>query len=257
MINTIPLHHIQLLDEAADLYNRPAFIENDPVSVPHRFFLKEDIEIAGFISAVFAWGKRSTSISKANEILQLMDDTPYDFISHSSDQEYKRFEHFVHRTFQSVDALYFINGIKSFYRKYGSLEDFFAPRLRTQDMRSTLHDFKAEFFSLPHFQRTEKHLPDPYKGSAAKRMNMFLRWMIRDDHRGVDFGIWRDIDPAILKLPLDVHSGRVARKLGLLMRKQNDWKAVEEVSSSLSLINPKDPIVYDFALFGLGVNKIY
>jgi len=244
---------LDLLEESARLYNQPTFVQDDPISVPHRFNKAEDIEIAGFYSALFAWGKRTTSIRKANELMRLMDDAPYSFHMESSEAEYRRFDYFAHRTFQSVDVPFFVKGIQSLLIRYGSLERAFASQLRNHTMKDAIRSFRNEFLSIPHLPRIRKHLADPQSGSAAKRFNLYLRWMVRKDKAGVDLGIWDDVSPSQLMCPLDVHSGRVARRLGILNRRENDWDAVEEVSSSLRIIDPVDPIRFDFALFGLGI----
>ncbi len=242
---------VALLEEKYVQYNQFQFIESDPISIPHLFNKKEDIEIAGFLSATIAWGQRKTIISNAKKMVELMDMQPYDFVMNHKLADLNRFKHFKHRTFNSEDLSYFILALQHIYKNYNGLETVFA--LHSADMKMAIHHFKAIFFELSHPQRTEKHLADPYKNSAAKRINMFLRWMVRKDKMGVDFGIWKSISPAQLMCPLDVHSGNVARKLGLLTRKQNDWKAVEELTEKLRMFDDADPVKYDFSLFGLGV----
>lgn len=240
------------LEEKASFYNRPGFIVTDPVSVPHRFERKEDIEISGFLTATIAWGQRTTIIRNAGRLMQLMDEEPYLFILNADDTDRDIFSGFSHRTLNAVDCRYFLSSLKNIYLNHGGLEQAF-----DAGPGSTILDritrFRALFFELPHPMRTRKHIADPASGASAKRLNMFLRWMVRNDGRGVDFGFWKSISPADLLCPLDVHSGSVARKLGLLQRKQNDWKAVCELTASLKMMDPHDPVKYDFALFGLGV----
>jgi uncharacterized protein (TIGR02757 family) len=242
-----------LLDFYVEQYNQPDFITTDPISIPHRFSRKQDIEIAGFWTAVFAWGQRKTIINKANTLLNLMDDAPYDFVINHRPGDRKRFERFVHRTFQYTDTLYFLHFLQHHYTHHASLEDLFvSPGQAT--LKSGLIRFHESFFSLPDApRRTRKHVSTPARKSSCKRINMFLRWMVRKDDRGVDFGMWNRISQSQLFIPLDVHVETVARKLGLLTRKQTDWQAVEELTQNLRLLDPDDPVRYDFALFGLGV----
>ena len=244
----------EFLDEKADLYNRPSFIEHDPISIPHRFSKKEDIEISGFLAATIAWGNRTMILRNANRLMELMDAAPHDFIMNFNTRDLVRMDKFVHRTFNSEDLLYFLHALRNIYRKKGGLEAVFVKHKASDSLQPAIHELKNIFFELPHSPRTEKHVSDPYKGSAAKKINMFLRWMVRNDDRGVDFGIWKSISPSVLSCPLDVHSGNIARQLGILTRKQNDAKAVEELDSALRSFDPADPVKYDFALFGLGVN---
>lgn len=241
------------LDEKVCLYNNSKFIESDPIQIPHQFSLKEDIEIAGFLSATIAWGNRKMIISNAKKMMDLMGNAPYDFIMNHKQHHLDELESFVHRTFNSTDFQYFIKAIQNIYVNHNGLEAVFAKNQETASLQITISEFKKVFFELPHFGRTEKHISDPMNNSAAKRINMFLRWMVRVDNAKVDFGIWKSISPAQLSCPLDVHSGNVARKLGLLQRKQNDAKAVAELDASLRSLDPTDPVKYDFALFGLGV----
>lgn len=243
----------EFLDEKVELYNRPTFIEHDPVSIPHLYTDKGDIEIAGFLAATIAWGNRKMILRNANRMMELLDDSPYDFIMNSDEQDMKSIEGFVHRTFNSLDLIYFLKAIKYIYRTKGGLERIFTEHQTRDSLQPAIHELNAFFFELPHSHRTERHLSDPFKGSASKKINMFLRWMVRDDNKGVDFGIWKSISPSILSCPLDVHSGNVARKLGLLTRKQNDAKAVSELDNNLRKMDKVDPVKYDFALFGLGV----
>jgi len=237
-------------------YNQIEFIENDPIQIPHQFTVKEDIEIAGFLAANIAWGQRPVIIRNANKLMELMDFAPHDFIMNAVHSDLKVFEGFKHRTFQSVDIQFYIESLQHIYRNYGGLEKVFEEGFK-ENAKKALVDFNRLFFSIPHLSRTEKHVSNPERNSAAKRLNMFLRWMIRKDDKGVDFGLWKNCSPAQLMLPLDVHTGRIGRGLGLLERKQNDWKAVEEITKNLRLFDKSDPIKYDFALFGYGVNEKY
>ncbi|MCK0131423.1 TIGR02757 family protein [Flavobacteriaceae bacterium F08102] len=245
----------QFLDEKVLQFNQPKFIEDDPIQIPHLFSQKEDIEIAAFLTATIAWGKRQMIIKNSLKIVDLLDQQPYDFIINHSETDLKPLSSFVHRTFNGVDLSYFIKSLKHIYTKYGGLEQVFSKYADEEGYQNAIHQFKQHFFELPHPLRTTKHVSDPRKGSAAKRINMFLRWMVRKDQAGVDFGIWNSLSPALLSCPLDVHSGRVARKLGLLTRRQNDAKALCELDCTLRTLDPKDPVKYDFALFGLGVHE--
>jgi uncharacterized protein (TIGR02757 family) len=242
-----------LLELKSSFYNRPEFISSDPISIPHMFTLKEDIEIAGFLSAVIAWGQRGTIIRNAKKLLEMMDSSPLDFILNAGEKDMKGFLQFSHRTFNGTDTLYFINSLQNIYLNYGGLEKAFSDGGKIRNAKEMILHFRNIFFEIPFPVRTSKHIANPAKGFSAKRLNMFLRWMVRNDGKGVDFGIWKSISPAALYCPLDVHSGRVARKLGLLQRKQDDWKAVEELTASLRQFEPEDPVKYDFALFGMGV----
>ncbi len=241
------------LDEKCDFYNAPHFIESDPISIPHRFSKKEDIEISAFFAAIFAWGQRITIIKKANELLAKMDNSPYDFIQNHLEKDRLSFKDFKHRTFNFDDLNYFLKSLQSIYKNYGGLEQVFLFHKNDVNSKNAIVHFRSTFFKKEHLRRTEKHVSSPLSNSACKRLNMFLRWMVRKDNRGVDFGIWQNARPTQLCCPLDVHSGRVARKLGLLKRKQNDWRAVEELDTKLRQLDPFDPVKYDFALFGLGV----
>ncbi len=244
-----------LLDEKADKYNRPDFIEHDPISIPHRYTEKEDIEISGFLAATIAWGNRTMILNNARRMMSFMDDSPYDFVLYHSERDLERIKCVIHRTFNSADFIYFIKALNHIYKTHGGLESIFDQYQTGDSLQPAIHQFRSMFFELPHDNRTMKHISDPLKGSAAKKINMFLRWMIRKDNKGVDFGIWDSISPSILSCPLDVHSGNVARKLGLLNRKQNDAKAVQELDGILRQMDRNDPVKYDFALFGLGVSK--
>lgn len=243
----------EFLDLKVIQYNTPDFIESDPISIPHLYSQKEDIEIAGFLSATIAWGNRKMIIKNANKIMKLMGNSPYDFVMEHSDEQLERLTGFVHRTFNATDLTYFIKSLKNIYLNHGGLETVFSENSTASSIQPAIHEFKKVFFSIDHPSRTQKHVSDPNKGSAAKKINMYLRWLVRTDEKGVDFGLWKGISPAILSCPLDVHSGNVARKLGLLNRKQNDAKALAELDMNLRLLDPTDPVKYDFALFGLGV----
>jgi uncharacterized protein (TIGR02757 family) len=243
------------LDVKVELYNRPAFIEHDPISIPHLYTHKGDIEIAGFLTATIAWGNRKMILRNAARMIELLDNSPYDFVLNSSEMEIERLKGFVHRTFNSLDLIYFLEALKHIYKSCGGLENIFYKYQTDNSLQPAIHKLHTLFFELPHSRRTEKHLSDPEKGSAAKKINMFLRWMIRKDDRGVDFGIWNSISPSKLSCPLDVHSGNTARELGILTRKQNDAKAVVELDSILREFDKEDPVKYDFALFGLGVKE--
>ncbi len=243
----------EFLNQKVALYNQPKFIESDPIQVPHQFTKKEDIEIAGFLTATIAWGNRKSIIKNALYLIQLLDAAPYDFIKNHQPKDLSKLKPFVHRTFNGIDAIQFIKSLHHIYTTYNGLEAVFTKYANAKHLQNAIHHFKSIFFEIKHSQRTQKHLSDPLKNSAAKRINMFLRWMVRNDSTGVDFGIWKSLSPAQLSCPLDVHSGTVARSLGLLNRKQNDAKAVYELDSALRKLDVKDPVKYDFALFGLGV----
>ncbi|MCF6132166.1 TIGR02757 family protein [Flavobacterium wongokense] len=243
----------EFLDEKVLLYNNPKFIESDPIQVPHQFSLKEDIEISAFLTSTIAWGNRKMIINNSKRMMDLMGNSPFDFVMNHNDSQLENLEGFVHRTFNSNDFVTFIKGLQHIYNNHGGLELAFAKNQHPLSMQQSIAEFKKLFFEVSHQQRATKHVSDPTQGSAAKRINMFLRWMSRKDNAGVDFGIWESILPASLSCPLDVHSGNVARKLGLLTRKQNDGKALAELDAALRLLDPNDPVKYDFALFGLGV----
>jgi uncharacterized protein (TIGR02757 family) len=241
------------LDEKVIQYNNLDFIESDPVQIPHLFTQKEDIEIAGFLSATIAWGNRKMIIKNAHRMMDLMGNAPYDFVMSHNEDNLERLESFVHRTFNGQDFTTFIRSLQHIYKNHDGLEAVFSKYQEKEHLQKSIHEFKKIFFEIPHQIRTQKHISDPLNGSAAKRINMFLRWMVRQDNKGVDLGIWKNISPASLSCPLDVHSGNVARKLGLLTRKQNDGKALTELDFKLRELDPNDPVKYDFALFGLGV----
>jgi len=241
------------LDEKVLKYNQPFFIETDPIQVPKNFSEKEDIEIASFLTATIAWGNRLSIIKNAAKLMALMENQPYDFVLNASVSDLEKFRYFVHRTFNGSDCVYFIQSLKNIYQKHYGLESVFENGFRKEnDVRSALIRFYNVFFEIGG-ERSRKHISNVEKGASAKRLNMFLRWMVRNDKSNVDFGLWKGIPQSALLLPLDVHTGNVSRKLGLLRRKSNDWKAVEEVTHSLREFDSEDPIKYDFALFGLGV----
>ena len=241
------------LDEKVEMYNRPIFLDSDPIQIPHRFSQKEDIEISAFLTATIAWGNRKSIINNAHKLMVLMGESPYDFVLNHTSGSLEKLDGFVHRTFNAADVNYFIKALKHVYTEHDGLEHVFTKHQSINSLQPAISKFKELFFELPHEQRTMKHVSDPLKGSAAKRINMFLRWMVRDSKTHVDFGLWKNISPAKLSCPLDVHSGNVARKLKLLKRKQNDAKAVAELDINLRKLDPLDPVKYDFALFGLGV----
>jgi uncharacterized protein (TIGR02757 family) len=241
------------LDEKYDRFNVSAFIDDDPVSIPHRYTTHSDIEIAAFLTATISWGNRKSIIKSASRMMERMGDAPYDFVMNHTARDLRALKGFVHRTFNAEDLADFIRALKSLYEEHNSMEHFFAESIAANGQTSpAISAFKQRFFSVPHAARAEKHVSDPMSGSSAKRINMFLRWMVRADKNAVDFGIWKNIAPAHLSIPLDVHSGNVARQLGMLTRKQNDARAVEELDTVLRQLDPVDPVKYDYALFGLG-----
>lgn len=239
------------LDEKVEKFNRPDFIASDPIQIPHQFSKKEDIEISAFLAATIAWGQRITIINNANRIMKLMDHSPHEFIMNAKPKDLKKFEGFVHSTFNTEDVIFFMRSLQNIYKNHKGLEAVFHTPEKKDVLLHAITNFRAVFFSIPHNTRTRKHVSNPMDNSSAKRLCMYLRWMARKDKRGVDFGIWA-LSPAELMCPLDIHSGNVARKLGLLKRTQNDWKAVEELTANLRKMDAKDPVKYDFALFGLG-----
>jgi len=243
----------EFLDEKVIFYNNPKFIESDPIQIPHLFSKKEDIEIAGFLAATISWGNRKMIIKNASKMMDLLDNAPYDFVINHQENDLKSLEGFVHRTFNATDLQQFITSLKHIYKHHKGLENVLIVDKKETTYQNSIHHLKDIFFEVPHQQRTQKHISDPLKNSAAKRINMFLRWMVRDDKKGVDFGIWKTHKASNLSCPLDVHSGNVARKLQLLLRKQNDWKALSELDTNLRKLDKNDPVKYDFALFGLGV----
>ncbi len=237
-------------------YNCKGFIADDPISIPHLFSKKEDVEISGFLSASIAWGQRKTILKNASRLMELMDHAPHDFICSFTAKDLKPFKTFVHRTFNGEDCLYFLHSLRNIYLNHGGLENVFAKGLKKEDenIKNAIIHFR-KIFGQKKTTRSMKHISDPEKNSAAKRICMYLRWMVRNDKKGCDFGIWKKIHPSKLCLPLDVHTGNVARELKLLERKQDDWKAVEEITARLKLIDASDPVKFDFALFGMGVNS--
>lgn len=241
------------MDAKAAQYQRPEFLETDPIQVPHDFDRPEDIEIAGFLTATLAWGNRKSIIRSARGLMHRMDDAPFEFIANAGSGDLKQLDDFVHRTFNGTDASFFVRALQQVYRHHRTLEALFVPAEDEASLQGAISRAREVFLAVPHEARSEKHFSDPLRGSAAKRINMFLRWMVRPPNTGVDFGIWTRIKPAQLSCPLDVHSGKVARRLGLLRRKQNDAKALSELDRALRRLDPEDPVKYDFALFGLGV----
>lgn len=243
------------LNEKADQYNNADFIENDPLQIPHRFSLKQDIEIAGFLSATISWGNRKAIIKSAEKMLDIMGNSPYDFVMNFSEKDLESIQDkSIHRTFNGQDFTYFIKQFNKIYTQHESLEHLFEVKNNETNFFYAIERFRTEFLEAEK-HRTHKHISSPYKNSSAKRIVMFLRWMIRKDKRGVDFGIWKNIDQKYLSIPLDVHTGNISRKLGLITRTQNDWKTVEELDIAIRKFDDQDPAKYDFALFGLGVSK--
>jgi uncharacterized protein (TIGR02757 family) len=241
-------------------YNHPSFIKADPISVPHRFSKKQDIEIAGLFAAVFAWGNRTTIIQKSLELMQLMDNAPHDFCLNHKPSDLKKLLHFKHRTFNATDLLYFIRFLDDHYQHHDSLEDAFIDPSGAgkEKVKHSLTVFYDRFFSLEDApQRTRKHIASPEKNSTCKRLNMYLRWMVRKDDKGVDFGLWKSISPAALICPIDLHVSRVAKRFGLVNRSQNDWTTAMELTKALRKLDKLDPVKYDFALFGLGAIEKY
>ena len=252
-MNTLDLK--SLLEEKTALYNQPQFIQSDPIGIPHRFTKREDIEMSGFLVATIAWGQRTTIVKNGFRLMDMMDNSPYDFVMNAGQPELRRLSTFVHRTFNGDDTLFFVESLRNIYLNSGGLEASFSSGIKAGDgdVYNGLCAFRESFLNSPHLQRSAKHIANPATGSTAKRINMFLRWMVRKDENGVDFGLWNSISPALLCCPLDVHVGNVARKLGLLERTQNDWKAVMELTNNLRRFDSEDPVKYDFALFGMGV----
>lgn len=249
----------ELLEEKYLKYNHPDFIENDPVSIPHRFTQQGDIEIAGFFAAILAWGQRKTIIAKCTELMERMDHAPHDFILHADGSDLRTLEGFRHRTFNDFDLLYTIAFLKDHYRKNSSLAAAFSGQNDPEgNVRVNLTHFRDMFLAGADGKvRTAKHISTPAKKSACKRLNMFLRWMVRRDGRGVDFGIWRQIRPSQLVIPCDVHVENVARKLGLTTRPRADWDMAEEITNRLKALDPEDPARFDFALFGMGIENYF
>ena len=245
-----------LLESKVLEYNRPDFITDDPISIPRAFRKRQDIEIAGFFAAVLAWGQRGTIIRKCRELMAMMDNDPHNFVLNHSENDLKPLLNFKHRTFNPTDTLYFISFLQSFYRANKSLEKAFMVTPGAPDIGSGLVHFQQTFFSLPHApERTRKHIPSPERKSTCKRLAMYLRWMVRRDQQGVDFGLWKEISPAQLVCPCDLHVDRIGRRLRLIRRKQTDWLTALELTANLRKFDPVDPVKYDFALFGMGVSE--
>jgi uncharacterized protein (TIGR02757 family) len=243
-----------LLNQKADFYNQPSFISNDPISIPHLFSKKEDIEISGFLTAILSWGRRDMIIKSGKLLMQLMNNEPFYFLLNANKNDFQKLESFYYRTFNCDDLLFLLYALKEIYKNNSGLENIANTAFKkSNSILGVIVKIRETLLQTPHLRRSEKHLSNPLTGSAAKRINMFLRWMVRNDNNGVDFGIWKQIPKSALMCPLDIHSGRTARKLGLLKRKQNDWKAVEELTKYLRVLNPEDPVKYDFALFGMSI----
>lgn len=244
------------LDEKADFYNVPDFIENDPINIPHRFSQKQDIEIAGFLAATISWGNRKSILKSAEKMLNFMDNSPYDFVLNFKPKDLQSIENqSIHRTFNGEDFVEFLKNLQRLYRENSSLENLFILKKNEANFYHSLERFRNKFLAENQQHRSRKHISSTYKNSSAKRLMMFLRWMVRQDKKGVDFGIWQKLSPKNLSIPLDVHTGNISRKLGLVSRKQNDWKTVEELDMAIRKMNADDPAKYDFALFGLGISK--
>jgi uncharacterized protein (TIGR02757 family) len=243
----------EFLDFKVTQYNTKAFIQDDPIRIPHQFKLKEDIEISGFLVATIAWGNRKSIVKSGERMIDLMGESPYDFVMSATPKQIASLNGFVHRTFNGDDFATFLKAIRNLYKNHGGFENVFAKHATPESVQPAIHEFKKVFFTIKHNERTEKHVSDPFKNSAAKKINMWLRWMVRKDKAGVDFGLWKTVNPSQLSCPLDVHSGNVARMLGLLKRNQNDAQALSELDANLRKMDNQDPVKYDFALFGLGV----
>ncbi|UWX62474.1 TIGR02757 family protein [Chryseobacterium oranimense] len=243
------------LNEKADQYNSPDFIEDDPIQIPHRFSVKQDIEIAGFLAATISWGNRKSIIRSADKMLDIMENSPYDFVLNHSEKDLEILQNkSIHRTFNGEDFAYFIRQFNKIYKENESLENLFLVKDQETNFQHAIERFRSSFLETEK-HRSHKHISSPYKNSSSKRIIMFLRWMVRNDKRGVDFGIWENINQKHLSIPLDVHTGNISRKLGLVFRTQNDWKTVEELDAAIRKFDENDPAKYDFALFGLGVTK--
>lgn len=245
----------ELLDSLHDRYNTPEFIAGDPISIPHSFTGREDREISGFLASTIAWGNRKAIVKSARRMLEYLDGAPHDFVVNATEGDMARLESYVHRTFNGGDFIDFIRALRRFYAVHGGIGDFFESRYaRFGDIRPVLSDFRREFWSADHRTRAEKHLSSIDRKAACKRLNMYVKWMVRDDGRGVDFGLWKSIPSSALYLPLDVHTASMGRALGLITRRQNDWRTVEEITAALRAFDPDDPVKYDFALFGAGID---
>jgi len=242
-----------LLDKKVNFFNRTSFIKDDPICIPHQFSKKQDIEIAGFFAAIFAWGIRKTIINKSKDLLERMDNSPHDFILNHSNKDLKRLLGFKHRTFNDIDLLFLVDVFKKHYTENESMETAFLPSKENPSQQNRLAHFYNYIFSHEHLRRSEKHISTPAKNSACKRINMYLRWMVRTDNKGVDFGIWQKIKPSDLIIPMDVHVCRVSEKLGLLDKPKANWKEAVKLTALLRQMDAKDPVKYDFALFGMGV----
>lgn len=243
----------EFLDEKAARYNHPSFIEDDPVQIPHLFSAKEDIEIAGFLAATIAWGNRKSVLASAHKMMAHMGNSPYDFVRSFTESDLDRLDGFVHRTFNAGDLRTFMRGLRHLYENHGGMEAIFSAHAPSGHLHDAIHDFKKRFFEVAHERRTQKHIADPLKNSAAKRVHLFLRWMVRQDQAGVDLGLWKSVPMHVLSCPLDVHSGRVGRALGLIHHRQDNRKALEELDAALRAFDATDPARYDYALFGLGL----
>ena len=243
----------EFLDEKALKYESPSFINDDPIIIPHQFSNTRDIEISAFITSIISWGNRKSIIKSSRNIMAYMDNSPYEFVMNHNEKDLADINKSIHRTFNLIDLNYFIVSLKNIYENYGGIENIISDKNNGLNIQERIPTFKKIFFSLNHPERSKKHLPSPKEGSSAKRFNMYLRWMVRSNERGVDFGLWKKINKSELSLPLDVHTGRIARDLGLLSRNQNDSKSVKEIDLKLREMDPIDPVKYDYALFGLGV----
>ncbi len=242
----------EMLDEYYLLFNRSTFILSDPIQVPHNFLLPEDIEISGFLTASLSWGQRPVIIRNALRLVEMMPGGPYEFLMNAEEDDFLRFSGFKHRTFNGQDCIFFLKSLYNIYRNHGGLKAVFYRGFHLYgNIPASINYFRTIFFSIPFPERTLKHVADVFSNAAAKRINLFLRWMVRNDNKGVDFGLWDEIPASSLFIPLDVHTGKIARELGLLKRKQNDWKAVEELTNNLRIFDNNDPVKYDYALFGL------
>ena len=245
----------ELLERLHDRYNNESFIEADPISVPHSFTRPVDREIAGFLAATIAWGNRRAIVQSAHRMMRYMDNAPEDFVRNATEADMEYLRSYVHRTFNGVDFQDFVRGLRHIITEWGSVGNYFETRYEEHgDLRSVFSDFRRDFFAVEHDTHCEKHLSSIDKGAACKRLCMYLRWFVRHDERGVDFGLWRRIPMSALYMPLDIHTGRMGRNLGLLNRKQSDWKAVEELTASLRELSAEDPVRYDYSLFGLGIS---
>ena len=243
----------EFLDEQVEKFEQPDFIVNDPLGIVKRFDKKQDQEIVGLLSSTIAWGNRKSIIQSTERMLTIMENKPLEFIQQTNEKDWHQLI-FVHRTFNAEDLKFFFASLKAIYEKHHSLEALFTEHPTLSGIQGRIVCFREQFCAIPHLNRSEKHISNPAKGSSSKRLNMFLRWMVRSSEKGVDLGIWKEIPSSILRIPLDVHTARVARKIGLLTRQQDDWRALEEIHFTLDQLDPKDPAKYDFALFGLGIS---